>query len=82
MVEGCGQLNGGLNWGDGFRCDTAGTGVSSAAPFFDALLDPAARRRTGATSSSDPTARINALFCVLMSLHTIKHSHVYERLTT
>ena len=50
MVNGCGQADWGdlqltTSWGDGFRTEFPdrawGRGVSSAAPFFDALLDPA-----------------------------------------
>ena len=46
MVEGCGQLHSSLSWGDGFAADldaaAAADGESSAAPFFDTLLDPVA----------------------------------------
>jgi hypothetical protein len=46
MVEGCGQLNSSLSWGDGFAADldaaALADGETSAAPFFDTLLDPAA----------------------------------------
>ena len=46
MVEGCGQLNSSLSWGDGFAVDLDANetvdGESSAASFFRKLLDPAA----------------------------------------
>ena len=50
MINGCGQADWGdlqltTSWGDGFRTEfpdrSWARGVSSAAPFFDALLDPA-----------------------------------------
>jgi hypothetical protein len=49
MINGCGQAAWGdlqltTTWGDGFRTEFPdrawARGVSSAAPFFDALLDP------------------------------------------
>ncbi len=75
MVEGCGQLYGGLNWGDGFRCNTGGDDASSAAPFFDALLDPAApkayRRNVilapHVPAGSDPIACAPAMSAMYMA---------------
>ena len=49
MINGCGQADWGdlqmtTTWGDGFRTEFPdrawARGVSSAAPFFDVLLDP------------------------------------------